>query len=305
MKDVYADLKQIELIANEAMKKIQNEQSSESRFPLDSVSRKAYHNRLNAVLFSGRMNEEQRNCISLFSYSLVLMRLLGREVYYQYLAYMLATVYHETAFTMESIAEYGKGEGRPYGEPDERTGQSYYGRSYPQLTWYENYKKASDNLFDKKLSQGCIDFINEPDLILKPFYGMQVTVFGMLEGWFTGKSLDDFWGENGSYDYVNARKIINGTDKAHTIAGYAKEIESAILLASGQKIERAVLRVGDRGDDVTELQLALDIYADGFFGTNETEKALKEFQSNNDLNDDGICGAATWSKIDEVVYGIA
>src|SRR6185437_12623114 len=33
----------------------------------------------------------------------------------RFLAYMLATVYHETAATMQPIAEYGKGRGRPYG----------------------------------------------------------------------------------------------------------------------------------------------------------------------------------------------
>mgnify|MGYP000597212840 CR=1 FL=1 len=34
----------------------------------------------------------------------------------RYLAYMLATVYHETAKTMQPIAEYGKGKGKPYGK---------------------------------------------------------------------------------------------------------------------------------------------------------------------------------------------
>ena len=33
-----------------------------------------------------------------------------------YVAYMLATAWHETAATMQPIAEYGKGKGRPYGK---------------------------------------------------------------------------------------------------------------------------------------------------------------------------------------------
>lgn len=201
---------------------------------------------------------------------------------------------------MESIEEYGIG--RPYGEPDPRTSQIYYGRSYPQLTWYDNYKKASDNLFDKNLHQGGVDFLNHPDLILEPYYGTQVTLFGMLGGWFTGKALEDYWLNNGQYDYVNARRIINGTDKAHTIAGYAREAESAILLAVGDKIARAVLKVGSKGDDVRELQLALGIEVDGVFGSGDTEPALIEYQKSHNLTADGICGSATWDSIERNIW---
>lgn len=43
----------------------------------------------------------------------------------RWLAYILATAYHETAFTMEPIDEYGKGRGREYGIPDAETGHIY------------------------------------------------------------------------------------------------------------------------------------------------------------------------------------
>ncbi|HHY0551844.1 TPA: peptidoglycan-binding protein [Vibrio parahaemolyticus] len=230
--------------------------------------------------------------------------LAGHEIPYQYPCYALATTYHETAFTMESIEEYGKGEGRPYGEPHEVTGQTYYGRSYPQMTWYDNYLKAQGLVYNKELKVGEVDFLYHPELVLEPFYGTQVTIFGMLNGWFTGKKLSDYWLSDGSYDYVNARRIINGTDKAQTIAGYAREIESAMLLAMGNEIDRDMLSVGSRGADVCELQLALGVNADGTFGS-DTKKALETFQQQNQLTVDGICGAGTWKAIDLAVYDVS
>src|SRR5262245_40113966 len=53
----------------------------------------------------------------------------------RWLAYMLATTYHECAGTMWPIEEYGKGKGQSYGVPDSTTGQTYYGRGFVQLTW--------------------------------------------------------------------------------------------------------------------------------------------------------------------------
>ncbi|MGM6589849.1 hypothetical protein BTZ53_11000 [Vibrio parahaemolyticus] len=305
-KQLYVNLKEIESLAQKSMSLIEESYDKPSipQLPIKKLSTKAFINRINAVYFNGKMNDTQLKCVSLFSMSIMLMELAGKDMHYQYLSYMLATVYHETAFTMKSIEEYGKGEGRPYGEPDPRTGKVYYGRSYPQLTWYDNYAKATKELYSKNLVKGIVDFLNDPDLILEPYYGVQVTVFGMVGGWFTGKGLDDYWLDNGEYDYVNARRIINGTDKAQTIAGYAREAESAVLLAAGHDIHRETISVGDHGDDVRELQLVLGVEPDGIFGSGVTEPKLMAFQSEHDLNPDGICGPATWKKIDVVIYGI-
>src|SRR5881275_1515386 len=40
----------------------------------------------------------------------------------RWLAYMLATTYHETSFRMQPIEEYGKGENRDYGKKLKRGG---------------------------------------------------------------------------------------------------------------------------------------------------------------------------------------
>lgn len=50
---------------------------------------------------------------------------------------------------------------------------------------------------------------------------------GMRHGSFTGASLAHYTHE-GILDYVNARRIINGTDQAATIAGYAQRFEELL-----------------------------------------------------------------------------
>src|SRR4051812_39864105 len=136
------------------------------------------------------------------------------------LAYILATTWWETAKTMQPVREAF------YISKDESKAEQwrkknlhyypYYGRGYVQLTWKNNYKKVSD-----KLGQ---DFVGDPDLVMKPENAVNIMFTGMQEGWFTGKSLDDYIDDIEDPDskdlqeYVKARKIINGNDKAETIA---------------------------------------------------------------------------------------
>lgn len=61
-----------------------------------------------------------------------------------------------------------------------------------------------------------------------------------------------------------------------------------------------VLSQGMQGDDVRELQTALNITVDGNFGP-YTTAALKQFQAANDLLSDGIAGKTTVSKIKQNV----
>jgi hypothetical protein len=60
-----------------------------------------------------------------------------------------------------------------------------------------------------------------PELALDPAVAVKVAVTGMREGWFTGKKLDDFITLSTS-NFVGARKIINGMDKAKEIAALAR-----------------------------------------------------------------------------------
>ena len=134
----------------------------------------------------------------------------------RWLAYMLATTFHETARTMQPIREYGRGRGMRYG-------MTYYGRGFVQLTWEDNYRKASAVV--------GVDLVARPDRALEPPIAATILFDGMIKGWFTGHKLADYLSPALS-DYVGARRIINGTDRAVAIAGYAVSFERALRAAS-------------------------------------------------------------------------
>lgn len=158
---------------------------------------------------------------------------------YPQTAYVLATVAWETARTFKPIEEYGKGKGRKYGTLYTNSkGQKYgiagsggstylysdyphlyYGRGFVQLTWFDNYKFAGEQL--------GIDLINNPDLALQPKYAAEILVRGFVEGWFTSKKISDYINDN-KKDYVGARRCINGNDKAKEIADIAVVMERAL-----------------------------------------------------------------------------
>lgn len=127
----------------------------------------------------------------------------------RWLAYMLATAKWETAHTMQPIEEYGKGEGREYGEPDADTAQTYYGRGYVQLTWKANYLKMGQVL--------GVDLLDHPELALDPNIAAAIMFEGMEHGMFTGVGLPTYFSATAD-DPLDARRIINGTDHAHDIA---------------------------------------------------------------------------------------
>jgi len=131
-------------------------------------------------------------------------------------AYILATTYHETAKTMRPIPEIGKGAKRPYGQPVGPYKKCYYGRGFVQLTWYKNYLRMGDIL--------GVDLVKDPELAMVPEHAIRILVLGMRRGLFTGKSLDHYITPD-KCDYVGARRIVNGTDRADMIAGYAKRYE--------------------------------------------------------------------------------
>ena len=142
-----------------------------------------------------------------------------------WIAYGLATTWHETARTMQPIKEHG-GEAyftrmydpmgaRPHvaarlGNIHPGDGARYAGRGYVQLTGRTNYARYG------------ID--GSPDDAMKPDVAGRILRDGMENGRFTGKKLSDYL----PGDYVNARRIINGTDKAETIAGHARAFEAAL-----------------------------------------------------------------------------
>jgi len=157
------------------------------------------------------------------------------------LAYVLSTSWHETAATMLPIAEYGKGEGHEYGEPCPQYGnQVAYGRGYVQLTWDYNYEKADQEC---KLDGALLE---DFELALDPVVASQIIFRGMLEGWFTGKKLGDYVNATVT-DYYNARRVVNGTDRADMLAGYAESFEQALRAANYGEVEEPEPEVPESG----------------------------------------------------------
>jgi predicted chitinase len=97
----------------------------------------------------------------------------------------------------------------------------YYGRGYVQLTWSNNYSRAG-----KELGYGD-QFVKNPDMVLNPKIAADIISLGMKNAWFTGVSLNTYIHGN-TCDYHNARKIINGLDKAATFASWARIYEAAL-----------------------------------------------------------------------------
>lgn len=179
---------------------------------------RAFFDRVRAPLFRGALSPSQVAGLN----ALLDRWTAGYHAHDErWLAYVLATAHHETAQTMQPIAEYGRGRGRPYGVPDKGTGQTYYGRGYVQLTWRANYAKQGARL--------GVDLVAHPDLAMVPANAAAIAFNGMIAGDFTGKKLADYLGD-ATDDPVGARRIINGTDCADRIAGYYGHYLSALGL---------------------------------------------------------------------------
>ncbi|MBV8808025.1 MAG: hypothetical protein JO033_05075 [Acidobacteriaceae bacterium] len=150
-------------------------------------------------------------------------------------AYMLATVKHECADTWTPIAERGSPEyfrrydadtvlGHRLGNTEDGDGFRFRGRGYVQITGRANYGHLGQLL-------GMGDQLTEnPDLALDPNVAYRIMSIAMRTGSFTGKKLGDFISQN-SCDFMNARRIINGTDQAEKIAGYATKIQQVLTSA--------------------------------------------------------------------------
>lgn len=144
----------------------------------------------------------------------------------RWLAYMMATVYHETDQKFQGIEEYGpdsyfkKYDGRKdLGNTEPGDGLRFKGRGFVQITGRLNYTK-----FSKILG---INLVDNPKLALDLENCVKILFYGMTNGTFTGKKLSDYFSATAE-EWVNARRIINRLDKANLIADEAKKFYAAI-----------------------------------------------------------------------------
>lgn len=160
----------------------------------------------------------------------------------RWLAYMLATTHHETAATMQPVRETLAASdaeavarlerawrgGRlptvttPYWRFD-ANGQTWLGRGFVQLTHKINYERMS--------AVTGIDLVAAPERAMELSVATTILMTGMREGSFTGRRLAQHFA-SGEADWVGARRIINGLDRAEKIAATGRAFDAAIRAAA-------------------------------------------------------------------------
>lgn len=170
------------------------------------MSNKEFFDEIRKTVFGGSMTQQQVMGVT----KIIEYRDSNyRGVTNDQLAYVLATAFHETARKCCPITEYGSSaylRGKKY--------WPYIGRGLVQITWAANYRKYG---------------IERPEQALEWPTALNVCFDGMVRGRFTGKKLSDYI-SGGHVDFIGARRIINGTDRASLVAGYAKSFQHALRL---------------------------------------------------------------------------
>lgn len=141
---------------------------------------------------------------------------------YRKLVYILATAWHESK--LKPVRERRAGSSQTWLRQlqDRYWPSGYYGRGFVQLTWKSNYQKMSGFL--------GIDLVGSPDLALEPRYAADILVYGMINGEFTHRALSRYINLVQT-DYYNARRVVNGTDRAGLIRDYAVLLQAQIRKA--------------------------------------------------------------------------
>ncbi|WP_455272259.1 hypothetical protein [Rhizobium herbae] len=159
----------------------------------------------------------------------------------RWLAYMLATAHHETGRTMQPVREtfaasdsqaialldsaFDNGRlssvSAPYWRRDAE-GKTWLGRGLVQLTHRTNYEKMT-------LITG-IDLVSRPERAMEMTIAVDILFIGMETGAFTGRRLGQYFSGDRT-DWIGARRIINGRDKAELVAGFGRRYLAAIRLA--------------------------------------------------------------------------
>lgn len=200
---------------------------------MGSINRKFFFDYVRLMLFGGSLSRKQVEGMSA-----LLDYWEGKHAAKddRMLAYLLGTAYHETDRKMQPIREYGSTAyfDRRYGPPpvgknpalartlgnnQQGDGSRYCGRGFVQLTGRRNYTDWKNRL--------GLDLVGNPDLCLGLDASVKILIEGSLLGTFTGRKLAHYFSP-GKGDWRNARRVINGLDKADLIAGHSQAFYAAI-----------------------------------------------------------------------------
>ncbi len=196
---------------------------SAEKIVVSKINRKFFFDHVRLNLFGGSLKQSQVEGMTAIldewdkNYS-------GKDD--RWLAYMLATVHHETDRKFAGIEEYGpdsyfkKYDGRgDLGNTQPGDGLRFKGRGFVQITGRANYTKYKEIL--------GVDLVKKPELALEIKNCVRILYHGMTTGGFTGKKLSDYFNTT-TRDWVAARRIINRLDKANLIADYAQQFYAGI-----------------------------------------------------------------------------
>ena len=196
----------------------------------------------------------------------------------------------------EMIANYVyQDEFRKYkmGNVNEGDGWLFRGRGLKQLTGRENYTRFGKSV--DMSAEEAADYVSTPK--------------GAVE------SACWFWDANNLNNIADTDNVVKMTKKinggkigledrqnrysnAMEVLGMSADMVADDTDDDFEEIldDIGVLRKGSKGDGVKIMQEALGIPADGDFGPG-TERALKEWQTENGLTADGVAGPATFGKL--------
>jgi hypothetical protein len=206
------------------------------------MNRSVFYDAVRTSLFAGKLSHSQvegmENLLDVWDKHFANDNTIPNPT--DHLAYDLGTAFHETARSMQPITEYGSVSyfdkyepgtklGQQLGNTEKGDGYRFRGEGHVQNTGRRNALKATTRL--NELFGLGIDLVANPEQRRDPFVSAMSLFLGNKEGWWTGKKLGDFL-IPGHPDFVNARRVVNGTDKAATIAGYAAKFKAAIQAAA-------------------------------------------------------------------------
>jgi len=138
------------------------------------------------------------------------------------IAYVFATAEHEShfgRFMMELDDGWYLEDRKDLGNTEPGDGPRFKGRGFVQITGRRNYRIWSDKL--------GINLIDNPEKAALPEIAALILVRGMRDGSFTNVGLSDFI-VGDRRDFFNARRIVNGLDRADDIAQIAESYFKAI-----------------------------------------------------------------------------
>ena len=204
-----------------------------------TIDRKAFFDGVRATLYGGRLTARQVAGMTALLDRFEQGGHGGDETRdRRFLAYMLATAHHETGGRMQPVREtfaasdwaairnldraFAAGRlpqvSEPYWRRDAH-GDSWLGRGLVQLTHRRNYQRLSDLT--------GIDLVARPERAMEMAVSVEILFIGMLRGAFTGHTLADHFSGRRA-DWVGARRIINGLDRAERVAGYGRAFFAAL-----------------------------------------------------------------------------